>query len=202
MDIYLLRHGETDWNRQGRLQGRTDIGLNETGRRQVARAAEALAQVCPRMDLIVSSPLSRAYESAGIAARKLHYKPDAIRIEEGLIERCYGKGEGLTAARRADLYPDRRYPGMEPDEAVQERGRLALGRIVAAAGTKDAVLIVAHGALLKGMVTALTAGTPARKEWGIFGNGSVHRIRLRSGQAEVEDVFVPDEPYSLPNTKF
>ena len=60
MNIILLRHGETDWNRAGRLQGHMDIPLNQNGRLQISHAADILANLYPDIDLVIASPLSRA----------------------------------------------------------------------------------------------------------------------------------------------
>ncbi len=90
MNIFLLRHGETDFNRAGRLQGHMDIPLNQNGRTQVSHAAEILAGLNTGIDLIISSPLSRAYESAEIVAEKLAYKKENIVVEPMLIERSFG----------------------------------------------------------------------------------------------------------------
>ena len=74
MDIYLLRHGETDWNKKQLLQGHTDIPLNERGRAQVEDTVRRLRALDMRMDAVVSSPLKRARETAEIAARILSWK--------------------------------------------------------------------------------------------------------------------------------
>ena len=100
MNIYLLRHGETDWNKEGRIQGHTDIPLNENGKKQIAQVTAGLAGICPSMDVILCSPLSRTKESAGIAAEQLHYPKDKIIEEPLLIERSFGDAEGLTAVER------------------------------------------------------------------------------------------------------
>ena len=60
MNIFLLRHGETDWNQAGRLQGHTDIPLNQNGRLQISHAAQILADLYPDIDLVITSPLTRA----------------------------------------------------------------------------------------------------------------------------------------------
>ena len=57
MNIYLLRHGETDWNREKRIQGRTDIGMNDRGRMQIRHAADVLASLPAEIEVILSSPL-------------------------------------------------------------------------------------------------------------------------------------------------
>lgn len=192
--IYLLRHGETDWNREGRLQGRTDIPLNALGRSQVRQAAEALAALCPYIDRIVSSPLQRAWESARIVAKRLGFPESRIESEPLLTERSYGAGEGLTAKERAIRYPDNRYPDMESYDGVQKRGLLAYEQLRQTALPGQNILLVAHGSILRGLITAVTAGTASEKEWGIFGNGSIYRIRWENGSILAQAVYTPARP--------
>ena len=85
--IYLARHGETDWNAERRLQGRTDTALNATGRQQAAKLAERLKGV--RLDAVYSSTLSRSVDAAAIARDGAPVKSLA-----GLNERNHGKFEG------------------------------------------------------------------------------------------------------------
>ncbi len=189
MNIYLLRHGETDWNREGRLQGRTDIPLNEAGREQVRRAADILAARAPDIELIITSPLARARESAEIAAGRLSGAGGAAILTEPLLtERSYGAGEGTTPEERAAKFPDGIYPGKESWEALLQRGTQAFRRILEMAEGRQNILAAAHGSILRGMVTAVTAGTPAARQWEIFGNGSIHLIRYDGGSIEVETV--------------
>ncbi len=89
--FFVLRHGQTDWNLQARLQGSTDIPLNDTGRDQARRAAEVLAD--QGLTRIVSSPLSRALETARIVGMALNLEPS---IDNRLIERNFGLFEGMT----------------------------------------------------------------------------------------------------------
>jgi len=89
--FYFLRHGETDWNKQGLMQGHTDIPLNATGREQARAAVAALARM--PIDRIVASPLVRAYETAEIVNGGLQ-KP--ITTDVGLKERHFGSMEGVT----------------------------------------------------------------------------------------------------------
>jgi probable phosphoglycerate mutase len=91
--FYFLRHGETDWNKQGLMQGHTDIPLNETGRLQARAAVEALSRL--PIDRIVASPLVRAYETAEIVNRVLQ-KP--LLTDGGIKERHFGSMEGMTHA--------------------------------------------------------------------------------------------------------
>lgn len=100
--ICLIRHGETAWNSEGRLQGREDIPLNDRGRDQARKLADALA--ADRWDLLVSSPLRRAWETATIIAARLGL-PEPLAIPE-LMERDYGAASGPTkieAARRFQM---------------------------------------------------------------------------------------------------
>jgi probable phosphoglycerate mutase len=98
--ILLVRHGETAWNAERRLQGHLDIGLNPQGARQAAAVAEALAGV--RIDAIISSDLQRASETAHAIASS-HRLP--VQVERNLRERCYGGFEGLLYAEIEQRFP-------------------------------------------------------------------------------------------------
>ena len=89
--FFVLRHGQTDWNLQMRLQGSTDIPLNATGREQARRAAGILA--AQGLTHILTSPLSRAYETAQIAGVACGLEPE---VDARLIERNFGLFEGMT----------------------------------------------------------------------------------------------------------
>ena len=165
MNIYLLRHGETDWNKEGRIQGHTDIPLNQKGRMQIAQAATGLARICPKVDLILCSPLSRARESAEIAAKNLHYPNGRIVVEPLLIERCFGEAEGLTAAEREEKYPKYHYsdtgyyfPGIEEYENLIKRADSAFQKIVSTYNDRENILAVSHGAILAAIITVVTDG--------------------------------------------
>lgn len=186
MDIYLLRHGETEWNRAGRLQGRTDIPLNETGRMQMDHAGEVLKQLGVRMNLILASPLSRAQESAGIVARKLGYSQDEIVAEEMLLERCFGAGEGLTGAERKEKYPDDIFPDMEPVGEIRQRARGMIHKITDTYGNRENILLVAHGAIFYAVMAALGDGHFAYIGKSIIlDQGNIYRIRYTKGRIGV-----------------
>ncbi|MGO2659853.1 histidine phosphatase family protein [Mycetocola reblochoni] len=148
----LVRHGETEWNRQGRIQGQTDIPLNDTGRAQAVRAAEALAG--SEWHAVVSSGLSRADETASIMAERLGI--DGPVAVPGLRERAHGELEGLTVEeRRARFEADEAVPGLESREAVVERTLDALGAL-AADFPASRVLVVTHGGLIGSLVRHLS----------------------------------------------
>ncbi len=89
--FYFIRHGETQWNAEGRICGRSDVDLSEIGREQAQRLADRLKSVA--IDAIYSSPLRRARQTAEIIAQATGLKP---LVEEGLVELNYGSWEGKT----------------------------------------------------------------------------------------------------------
>ncbi|WP_166873699.1 histidine phosphatase family protein [Salinibacterium sp. ZJ450] len=175
MTIAFIRHGQTDWNAAGRMQGRTDIPLNDTGRQQARDAVDVLHDV--EWDVIVSSPLSRARETAGIIATGLEI--ELGRSYDLLVERNYGVGEGLTMEEILARWPDRDYPGLEPLDSVVSRGTAALQQINDEYQGRDAV-IVCHGTLIRYTLAALH-GQPLDR----IQNGSVSTVDLVDGQWRV-----------------
>jgi len=182
MNIYLIRHGETDWNHVGRVQGHTDIPLNECGREQMRHVAEVLAGLPGQMDVIVSSPLYRARESAEILADRLSYPKENIVVEPKLIERCFGKGEGLTIAERNEKYPDGIVPGKEPLEDLLSRAKKIFEKVLVTYPDKENIILVGHGSILYAVVTAVTDG---RIDYGgkkiTFNQGGIYRISCKEG---------------------
>lgn len=185
MNLYLFRHGETDWNRTGRLQGHTDIPLNQTGKIQISQAAKELANMDIDIELILSSPLKRAFESAEIAAAELSYKED-ILVEPLLIERHFGKGEGLTSDERNERYPDFLFPEMEPFEDLIARAHTAFDKIVTTYKDRQNILVVAHGAILSAMVTAITDRKIAYFGKTVqFDQGSIHLVKYTGSEIQI-----------------
>lgn len=141
----LIRHGQTDWNAERRLQGSTDIPLNDVGRAQARDAVAALAGY--RWDAIVSSPLSRAAETADLIAAGLGLSV-ARRVPE-LTERAYGPAEGMTDGPELDaLRIQNGFRGAESEEDAADRGLAAL-EALAEEYRGGHVLVVAHGSLLR-----------------------------------------------------
>ncbi|HET8780671.1 MAG TPA: histidine phosphatase family protein [Agromyces sp.] len=151
MLIALIRHGQTDWNLAERMQGRSDIPLNATGREQARVAASAL--VNESWDVVVSSPLGRARETAEIIAGTLDMPLGATY--DDLIEQDFGEAEGTFVADLDRRWPDRDFAGKEPDAEMGPRGIRALERIaVDHPGAR--VLAVAHGTLIRHTLAAIT----------------------------------------------
>jgi uncharacterized phosphatase len=151
MLIALIRHGQTDWNLAARMQGRTDIPLNETGREQALVAASVLEN--EPWDAVVSSPLGRARETAEIIARALGV-PIGGSYDE-LIEQDFGAAEGTLVAELATRWPERDFADKEPDEEVGPRGIRGLERI-ALDNPGARVLAVAHGTLIRHTLAAIS----------------------------------------------
>lgn len=91
MKVFVTRHGQTNWNALGKIQGKTDIELNETGKNQARETGEAIKN--EHIDIIISSPLKRAKETAQIINKNFNVE---IIDDERLMERGFGKSEGLT----------------------------------------------------------------------------------------------------------
>lgn len=98
MDILVTRHGQTDWNLLGKIQGKTDIELNNTGKKQAEETGNLIKN--EEINLIITSPLKRARETAQIINKNFN----AIILEDDrLMERGFGKCEGLTKEERNNL---------------------------------------------------------------------------------------------------
>lgn len=157
MKIILIRHGETIWNKERRLQGCQDIPLSDEGREQIRQTGQRLAQSFPHIDQILTSPLMRAKESARIIAKELHSSPKDILMAPHFTERNFGEGEGLTYEEALAKYPDSNYPGMESLEDLCRRAETAIQQCVNEYPDRT-VLVVAHGAIIKATLVVLTGG--------------------------------------------
>lgn len=153
--VALVRHGETDWNVEGRLQGSSDIPLNDIGRSQARTAAAALAD--DSWDTLVSSPLSRASETADIIGHVIGLTRSADH--EDLMERRFGRAEGMTGYEAWAYWPDGDYPGAESHDALAERGRRRLD-LLADENPGRSLVAVAHGGIIRAVLRSIT-GHPA-----------------------------------------
>ena len=159
--ICVVRHGQTDWNVQGRIQGHADIPLNENGRMQARILRDRLSDIA--FDLVFASPLCRAVETAKIISGKKE-----ILTDVRLIERCNGKLEGLTGEeiRRVREMPD--YDperlGVESNAQVQARTVSFLDELRARYPGKN-ILIVTHGGVSV-FVRCYFEGEPADGNYG------------------------------------
>jgi broad specificity phosphatase PhoE len=164
--IYFVRHGETDWNVRGLIQGWTDTPLNAHGHEQARAVARALANVAGfRPDFkFVASPLLRARQTMGHIAEALALDPSQVAIEERVKELGFGVWEGrpfweLKASPVYPAHPDDRYSWRPQSGESYEDGDARIGRWL---DTLDRpTVVVAHGAIGRCLVAAV-AGLPRR----------------------------------------
>lgn len=154
--LLLVRHGETDWNHDRRIQGSTDIPLNDTGRRQARAAADSVRTlVGDETPIVVASDLSRAKETAQLLAEELGTM--VARLYPRLRERSYGEAEGLDLDEYAHRYGLGRpagVPGAESDADLRLRAVAAVREVVRDARRDSApasapVVAVTHGGFIR-----------------------------------------------------
>lgn len=183
--IILVRHGETDWNTQLRIQGHTDIALNARGRWQAQCLAQALLN--HDLDAVYASDLQRAHATATAVAEVAGLP---VRTEPGLRERGFGEFEGRTfkeieaeqpdqAERWRRRDPDFGPPGGEPLEGFYRRSVAAV-HAIAERHPGQAVLMVSHGGVLDCLYRAATGQSlQSPRTWEIA-NAGINRL-LKAG---------------------
>ena len=181
--IYLVRHGETDWNRDGRLQGILDVGLNEAGLRQGRRIAQRFSSL--RALMVYTSPLTRSFHTARLV--QSHVKRCRVTVEPRLREIDHGAWTGLTMNRitcdfpeefaKWQLRPDRVRP--RGGESLQEAYRRAVGFLhdFIKTSTGSNVLIVSHG-VINALLVCAAWGAPLARLWD-FPQPNAHVTVLR-----------------------
>ena len=185
----MVRHGQTQWNVEGRWQGSIDIPLDDVGMQQARHLAERLEK-CP-IKAIYSSPLSRALVTAEAAAKKIGLE---VACHDGLKEICLGKWEGLSVYEIRKNYPEEFAKwdsdfnaqigmGIESNFEAQERARAALLEICET--EKRDLLIVSHGGIINRLMCWLLH-IPLKHRQGF-------RIQ-NTGICILECVFTDDEP--------
>lgn len=154
MNYYtLIRHGQTDWNKLTLIQGHIDNPLNETGRFQAVEASKKILNE-EKYDIIISSPLKRAYETAVIIRDKLDYKLDIV-VLEGLIERDFGELEGgFVCQENYQKIFDESALGLEKLRDLQNRAVNTIKQIENEYPNKR-ILITTHSHFIKGLISAI-----------------------------------------------
>lgn len=172
MNILLVRHGETSWNREGRYQGRTDVPLSETGETQVAALSARLAHL--PIAVAVASPLSRARRTAEVI---LGSRATTLELDAGLVEISHGAWEGQLSsdveAAHSEMLdtwrvrPDRDVPagpGAETLGVVEARAWPVVERVAARLAADDTALIAAHDAVNRVLLCRIL-GLPLTRVW-------------------------------------
>ncbi len=208
MNVVLVRHGETPWNREGRYQGRTDIPLSPDGEAQVRALGQRLAHL--PIDIAIASPLSRAKNTAQAI---LAGRDTALELDEGLLEISHGKWEGQLASEielsHAEMFgtwrsrPERDVPAGPEAETlgdVEDRAWPVLVRVVArleALGPDATALIAAHDAVNR-VLLCRVLGLPLSRVW-MFRQAPA-TLNVMSGRSleELQLVRLNDSEHSAP----
>lgn len=180
--ICLVRHGETDWNASVRLQGATDIPLNNTGIQQAEECGEFLKT--STWDVIITSPLKRAKRTAEIIHENLMDVP-LIEMND-FAERYFGDAEGMTLVERQATYPDRNYPNQEEMDSFRERIMTGIKRINQNY-SNGKVLLVAHGAVINSILSTLSKGEVGSGKTKLI-NACISNIQFQDEQWNVQDI--------------
>jgi len=183
--LILVRHGQTDWNKEARIQGQSDIPLNEEGKRQAERIARQLSR--KKIAAIYTSKLKRAYQTAHTVARPHHLK---VVKDERLNEIAQGDWEGLTLSEAREKYPvlfekwlsvplQTRPPGGENLESVKRRVAEVLNEIIKRHPSQT-VVIVAHE-VVNAVIKSICERIDLRNIWNLhFSNASYEVIKVEN----------------------
>ncbi len=191
MHLLLIRHGETDWNTELRIQGRTDTPLNARGVAQAERLSERIAAE-EQVDVLYTSPLARACVTAEMIGQKLGLPPIE---DERLVEQHFGELEGLTFKDLEARHPDfiRRWreskgqlalPGGETIGEFQERVKSFLNQAYEA-HSNASVLVVTHGGTLRVMLATLLGLEIAWRSPFAFDNSSLSKVEWTGSRVDV-----------------
>lgn len=199
MKIYFIRHGETDYNKRGLIQGRIDIPLNEDGLAQAEEAAAYFRDQGIVFDKVYASPLIRAHKTAAIVSG---WEMERIQTDLRIQELAFGAAEGMdfytlpegimNLFRKPEDYevPE----GAESIAQLQERCQDFLDDLAKLQEKEpdvQNVLVATHGAMLRGLLSCIEK-TPVPEFWKKgFRNCTFVRVRLQDGNYILEEVVNP-----------
>jgi probable phosphoglycerate mutase len=188
--IVLVRHGETDWNRERRFQGRADTPLNDAGRAQARDLVERLRR--ERVSAVYTSPLRRAAETAHIVAERLGLP---VRVSEPMCEIDVGSWEGLTIEEVRVHFPHDEQiawsSGWDGGESYEELDRRVVAALLelAAMHPDEHVAVVTHGGPIRAAIAAShgLSFESARPLLPSLANGEIVRLTIRDGAVQRVD---------------
>lgn len=189
MRIFLIRHGETDWNRQGRFQGREDIPLNETGMEQARLCGEALKG--EHFAAVITSPLRRARKTGEIIASCVEC--NKVIVEDAIIERDFAKISGLTYEQRDAFYASGQDDEKEPWEVICNRMMKAVAKYAKQYPTDD-IIMVSHGASINAVLTVLSGGEVGTRKTRLK-NACISILHCEDGRLELGPYNLTAEEY-------
>ncbi len=190
-NIYVIRHGETDWNKNHKFQGQTDVKLNDTGREQALALKPLLQQL--QIESVYSSTLARAFESAEIATQDLKL---SIQKDERLREANIGLAEGMSLVEITEKFGEemlikwRSYDERLLDFQFEngESKRQMMIRIrqcfldIAVNSNRQNLAVFTHGMVMRGMTYVFGSGLSWDHQ--VFSNGSIHHYVWSDEQPE------------------
>lgn len=157
--ICLVRHGKTNQNLKKLIQGRKDFPLSNIGRGEALQAAKILKETDPNWDIIYSSPLSRAYETATIIASNIGYKKEVIKNED-FTERDFGISEGMPVCDEVFVKVlDDSWEGIETTQEIRKRMHDGVKKIIDNTNYKK-IMIVSHSHAIKGFLSSIDNSIP------------------------------------------
>ncbi|MBK3494925.1 histidine phosphatase family protein [Viridibacillus sp. YIM B01967] len=177
-EICVVRHGETDWNALGKLQGVTDVPLNDRGIQQAKECGQFLKE--SEWAAIFTSPLTRAKRTAEIINEQLQIP--LIEIDQ-FKERAFGDAEGMDPEERLKAFPNKQYTNQEHFDTVLARLRDGLAEIHEQY-PNDRVILVAHGAVIHSLFTLLE-------------NGDIFPQQVRLANAGVSYITIQEDRWLL-----
>ena len=199
--LVLVRHGQTDFNREGRLQGQVDIPLNATGVQQAQSLAPMVAAAPP--DVLVASPLERARETARLLSVDTELE---VRTDAAFLERSFGQWEGLRGEEIRQRWPEqhadwrahRPVLGLDVEDRPEVGERVAAAcRTLVADHVGGTVMVVAHGAAITLGITALL-GLDTNEYRGLAGLENCHRSVLEPLSGEGANGLMRLVSHNLP----
>ncbi|MCT1430892.1 histidine phosphatase family protein [Brachybacterium muris] len=178
----LVRHGQTEYNRQSLFQGSSDIPLNDVGIEQAHRALDHLPDV--DWDVVITSPMKRAEQTGRIIAED-HGIPFGEPVPD-LREIDWGQAEGVDVDEAEQRWPGRSFPGREDHQEVADRGYDSLEKLEELYRGKN-VLVVAHGTIIRFILSGI-----AERALDSIPNGTLSLVRLEGTEWSVE--MIANEP--------
>lgn len=179
--IYFIRHGETDWNVEGRFQGIENIPLNDNGRRQAEDCGRMLRETGISFDCIVSSPLDRAFYTARTIAQYLEI--EEVVKDDKLIERDFGKISGRKREEREQLLQLGEELEVEEESLVAQRMKEVLSHYTAR--NHAHIIMVSHGASIRALLGCYAKpGSPAATA--VQRNACLSTLVLEDGSVSLE----------------
>ena len=178
MNITLLRHGQTDYNKSKLIQGHKDNPLNDEGRRQALCAGNYFKEHNISFDLIIATPLDRALETAKIVANAINYNNEII-IEKDFIERDFGKYEGLSVPEwveiitKDDFYDD----NYETNVEIKKRVYNAFLELENKYSNYENILIACHSHTIKALLSSIDNQYNFQT---YLNNASIHQFSLNN----------------------